>query len=66
MTPGPFEFSFLRMSSMSGGKTKANVVEHKAPMSDMNNPRFGTNSAIKTVEKCFNEKACSMNRILTS
>lgn len=53
ITPGPLEFSFLKISSISGGKTNASVVEQRAPMREMKSPRFGTNSAIKTVGRTF-------------
>lgn len=47
----PSEFPHKPTSSNNGGKTNARAVEHKAPISDINIPRFGTTSAIATGNK---------------
>lgn len=44
----PSELPHKPTSCNTGGKTKANAVEHKAPISEINIPRFGTISAIAT------------------
>lgn len=51
----PSELPHKPTSSNNGGKTSAKAVEHKAPISDINIPRFGTTSAIAT-ESNYNYK----------
>lgn len=50
------------VSSMMGGKMRARAVEHRAPMSEMKAPRFGTPSAIRTVRRKREEKERSRKR----
>lgn len=46
--PGPLFSSLLEINSMTGGNTRANAVEHSAPISEMKSPRAGTISAMAT------------------
>lgn len=45
---GPFELLQAQANSITGGNTNANVVEHNAPIRDMNKFNFGTSSEMET------------------
>lgn len=67
-TPGPLLGSLREISSMTGGKTSANVVEQSAPISEMNSPSAGTSSAMATAEESHQDEIGidrSLLRLLT-